>query len=203
MGKVTIPSGNGDSGALNSYLRHLGQLDVPTPEEQQTLCSEFALSAGALHRAVSCFAFTAREMLMMLDKGAAGESELTELFLPSSFENGKLPPPSFFLPWRKEIAAALDDLEKAFSASREHDDTTAAPLTPEALGLSAAASLYALKIGRTVSHAPRSIGRPILLTLQSEIDSQLHMLADLCGMSINHFRSAVVASFLIEQKVLQ
>lgn len=116
MGKVTIPSGNGDSGALNSYLRHLGQLDVPTPEEQQTLCSEFALSAGVLHRAVSCFAFTAREMLMMLDKGAAGESELTELFLPSSFENGKLPPPSFFLPWRKEIAAALDDLEKAFSA---------------------------------------------------------------------------------------
>ncbi|MBQ8717800.1 MAG: hypothetical protein IJY66_00865 [Clostridia bacterium] len=94
-------------------------------------------------------------------------------------------------------------LEKAFSASREHDDTAAAPLTPEALGLSAAASLYALKIGRTVSHAPRSIGRPILLTLQSEIDSQLHMLADLCGMSINHFRSAVVASFLIEQKVLQ
>ena len=94
-------------------------------------------------------------------------------------------------------------LEKAFATQRENDSMTGAPLTPEALGLSSAASLYELKIGRTVSHAPRSIGRPILLTLAPEIDSQLRMLADLCGMSINHFRSAVVASFLIERKVLQ
>ena len=94
-------------------------------------------------------------------------------------------------------------LENAFAAQRENDSMTGAPLTPEALGLSSTASLYELKIGRTVSHAPRSIGRPILLTLAPEIDSQLRMLADLCGMSINHFRSAVVASFLIEQKVLQ
>ena len=94
-------------------------------------------------------------------------------------------------------------LEKAFAAQRENDSMTGAPLTPEALGLSPAATLYELKIGRTVAHAPRSIGRPILLTLSSEIDGQLRMLAELCGMSINHFRSAVVASFLIEQKVLQ
>ncbi|MBQ7337572.1 MAG: hypothetical protein IJW40_03850 [Clostridia bacterium] len=82
------------------------------------------------------------------------------------------------------------------------DGDTAAPLSAEALGLSSLASLYALKIGRTAGHAPRSIGKPILLTLTPEIEGQLHLLADLCGMSINHFRSAVVATFLIEQNVL-
>ena len=105
----------------------------------------------------------------------------------------------------RRINEQPERLEKALSSLRDAaaDGEERAPLTPEVLGLSSAASLYELKIGRTVSHAPRSIGRPILLTLAPEIDSQLRMLADLCGMSINHFRSAVVASFLIEQKVLQ
>jgi hypothetical protein len=78
----------------------------------------------------------------------------------------------------------------------------AKPFSLERLGLSAAASVYALKRGRTVAHAPRSIGKPILLTLPTEATSELRFLADLCGMSLNHFRSVVVASFLIEQKVL-
>ena len=104
----------------------------------------------------------------------------------------------------RRIQEQPECLEKALRKLRESDEGDGGnPLTPEALGLSPAASLYALKIGRTANHAPRSIGKPILLTLPCEIDGQLRMLADLCGMSINHFRSAVVASFLIEQKVLQ
>ena len=105
----------------------------------------------------------------------------------------------------RRINEQPERLEKALALLREtaqDDGEVRAPLTTEALGLSPAATLYELKIGRTVAHAPRSIGRPILLTLSSEIDGQLRMLAELCGMSINHFRSAVVASFLIEQGVL-
>ncbi len=75
-------------------------------------------------------------------------------------------------------------------------------LPPERVGLSPLASLYALKIGRTANHAPRSIGKPIILTLSPAQESQLRLLAELCGMSVNHFRSAVVATFLMEQNVL-
>lgn len=84
-------------------------------------------------------------------------------------------------------------------------DAAAEMLTipPERLGISPAATVYALKIGRTAGHAPRSIGKPILLTLPPEAQSQLKLFADLCGLTLNHFRGAVVASFLIEQKVLQ
>ena len=116
MGKMKVPSGSdGDSGALNSYLRQLGKIEVPSAEEQVALCSEFENAADALRRRVSRFGFTAREMLMMLDKGITGESDLTELFLPSSFENGKVPPPVFFQSWRKEIAAAIENLEKTLA----------------------------------------------------------------------------------------
>ena len=75
-------------------------------------------------------------------------------------------------------------------------------MTPEALGLSPLASVYSLKLGRTAGHAPRSIGKPIILTLPPASARQMQLLARLCGMSINNFRSAVVASFLIEQGLL-
>lgn len=75
-------------------------------------------------------------------------------------------------------------------------------LRPEDLGISPLALLYSLKIGRSEGHAPRMIGKALLVTLPPSDCSQLTMLADLCGMSVNHFRSAVVATFLIEQKVL-
>ncbi len=116
MAKKVIPAGSdGDSGALSSYLRQLGAIDVPTADEQQALCCEFEKAASALHRAVSRFGFSAREMVMMLDKGMAGESELTELFLPSFFDGGKVPVPHFFNPWRQQIAELLNKLEKELS----------------------------------------------------------------------------------------
>ena len=84
------------------------------------------------------------------------------------------------------------------------DNEQDAPLLDEgSLGLSPMSTLYGLKIGRTTGHAPRAIGRPILLTLPPEIESELRLLAELGGMSVNHFRSAIVASFLIEQGVLK
>jgi hypothetical protein len=76
-------------------------------------------------------------------------------------------------------------------------------LDERALGLSPMSTLFGLKIGRTPGYAPRSIGRPILLTLPPEVESELRLLAELGGMSVNHFRSAIVASFLIEQGVLK
>lgn len=75
-------------------------------------------------------------------------------------------------------------------------------LSPELLGLSPLASLYAMKRGRSVGHAPRVIGKPILLTLPPTSERQLRLLAQLCDMSTNHFRSAIVATFLINQGIL-
>ncbi|MBQ7318693.1 MAG: hypothetical protein IJW97_00740 [Clostridia bacterium] len=75
-------------------------------------------------------------------------------------------------------------------------------MTAEQLGLSPLASLYALKLGRSFGHAPRAIGKPIILTLPPASERQIHLLARLCEMTVNHFRSAIVASFLIEQGLL-
>lgn len=120
MSKSIAPSGSdADSGALNSYLRQLGKIDVLTAEEMQDLCGEFEHSAEILRHSVARFGFTGKEMLMMLDKGMAGETELTELFLPSSFEDGKVPPPVFFQSWRKEIAGVLEKLEKNFDSRQD------------------------------------------------------------------------------------
>ncbi len=73
----------------------------------------------------------------------------------------------------------------------------------ERLGLSPAAGIYALKIGRTAAHAPRATGKPLILTLSPEVESQLRLLAELNEISVNHLRSAIVATFLIERGVLQ
>jgi hypothetical protein len=75
-------------------------------------------------------------------------------------------------------------------------------MTPEQLGISPLASLYALKLGRSVGNAPRAIGKPMILTLTPAADRQIRLLAQLCEMTLNHFRSAVVTTFLIEQKML-
>ena len=117
MAKKVIPtSGDGDSGALSSYLRQLGTIEVPTGEAQQQLCRDFENASAVLRSAVCRFGFSAREMLMLLERNAAGESELTELFLPSNFVDGKVPPPPFFNEWRLEISAALKVLEEACAA---------------------------------------------------------------------------------------
>ena len=47
-----------------------------------------------------------------------------------------------------------------------------------------------------------AIGKPIILTLPPASERQIHLLARLCEMTVNHFRSAIVASFLIEQGLL-
>lgn len=71
------------------------------------------------------------------------------------------------------------------------------------MDLSPASTLYHLKIGRTVAHAPRSIGKPILLTIEPEVESGVHLYAELCGMTVNQFRASIVASFLMEQGILK
>jgi len=86
----------GDSDALNSYLRQLGAIDVPTTLEQAELCRKYEEVSGGLRQAVCRFGFSAREIIFHIDKAAAGEGDLSELFLPSSFENGKVPLPGFF-----------------------------------------------------------------------------------------------------------
>jgi len=119
MAKKVIPAvGEGDSGALNSYLRQLGSIEVPTVDEQLALCRDFEGASEILRRAVSRFGFTGREMLMMLERGIAGESEFSELFLPSAFADKKIPSPAFFVPWQSEITAALTALENAFNSGK-------------------------------------------------------------------------------------
>ena len=85
-------------------------------------------------------------------------------------------------------------------AAPDTDAPTA--LRPEDLGISPLSLLYSLKIGRSEGHAPRMIGKGLLVTLPPAEWVQLSTMADLCEMSVNHFRSAVVATFLIEQQVL-
>ena len=118
MTKRVIPAaGDGDSGALNSYLRQLGAIEVPNAEELKSLCSDFENAASVLRRKVARFGFSAREMLRMLESSSAGEADLSELFLPSGFENKKVPPPPFFTSWHQEISAALNALENAFAVN--------------------------------------------------------------------------------------
>lgn len=108
--------GDGDSGALNSYLKQLGSIEVPDAGEQLVLCREFEEASSLLRHAVNRFGFAVREMLMHLENGSHGEADLSELFLPSSFEGGKIPMPSFFASWKSELQSAAGELEKCFSA---------------------------------------------------------------------------------------
>ena len=116
--KSTCSSGDGDSDALNSYLRRLGAIDVPTSLEQAELCRKYEENSCELRQAVCRFGFSAREIIFHIDKASAGEGDLSELFLPSSFENGKVPMPAFFSSWKEDISAKLSQLENAFN-SRE------------------------------------------------------------------------------------
>ena len=106
----------GDADALESYLRQLGGIEVPTQEAMHALSGDFEEAARRLRAAVDRFGFAAREMVKMLEDAAAGEEELTELFLPSSFPDHKVPPPLFFTGWRKEIARHIRKVEKLLAA---------------------------------------------------------------------------------------
>ena len=117
--KRVLPGGDGDSGALNSYLRQLGEIEVPTADAQVELCREYDESSGELRRMVYRFGFTAREVIFHLERAAAGNSDLNELFLPSSFEGGKIPMPGFFTDWKEEISGVLQKLEKAFADGKD------------------------------------------------------------------------------------
>lgn len=119
MSKKKISAGfGGDSDALTSYLRELGGMDVPDADELQQLCRSFEEAAGVVRRRVSRFGFAAREIIAMIERSVAGETELSELFLPSSFTGGKIPPPAFFLPWKEELAVLLAGLEKLSSQGK-------------------------------------------------------------------------------------
>lgn len=102
------------------------------------------------------------------------------------------------------IETHLKKLQKEQAAAASAQEKPAPKTSRTAcLGLSSAAELYALKIGRSVSHAPRATGKPLILTLPPAVESQLRLLAELNEMSVNHLRSAIVATFLIEKGILQ
>jgi RNA polymerase primary sigma factor len=117
--KSAYSAREGDSDALNSYLRQLGAMDVPTTLEQAELCRRYEEASEKLRQAVYRFGFTAREMIFHIDKAAAGEGDLSELFLPSSFDNGKVPLPAFFSAWKEELSAKLLQLENAFNSHQD------------------------------------------------------------------------------------
>ena len=101
------------------------------------------------------------------------------------------------------VAWIIETFLRRFDEKCERGELTLQQgMTAESLGLSPLASVYALKLGRTTGHAPRAIGKAIILTLPPASERQMQLLARFCGMSANHFRSAVVASFLIEQGLL-
>ena len=108
--------GSGDSDALNSYLRQLGCIDVPDAHEQMLLCRQYEEATSSLRQVVFRFGFSAREIIFHLEKAFAGEEDLNELFLPSSFENGKIPLPAFFTSWHREITEKFAELEKLFNS---------------------------------------------------------------------------------------
>jgi RNA polymerase primary sigma factor len=113
MSKAKIPAGgDGDSDALKSYLRQLGTIDVPTADGLRQLWSDFKDAAGKFRDSVCRFGFTGREILTVIDRSTAGEADIAELFFPSAFPDKKVPSPLFFAGWRKEIAAAVGELEK-------------------------------------------------------------------------------------------
>ncbi|MBO7328135.1 MAG: sigma-70 family RNA polymerase sigma factor [Lentisphaeria bacterium] len=114
--KATSHPGDVDSDALHSYLRQLGEMDVPDALEQMHLCRQYEESAARLRMVVCRFGFSAREIIFHLEKAFAGEEDLNELFLPSSFENGKIPLPAFFTSWHREISEKIAELEKLFNS---------------------------------------------------------------------------------------
>ena len=107
---------DGDSDALNSYLRQLGCMDVPDAHEQMQLCRRYEEATTCLRQAVCRFGFSAREIIFHLEKAFAGEGDLDELLLPSSFENGKIPLPAFFTSWHREISEKITELDKRFNS---------------------------------------------------------------------------------------
>lgn len=114
--KATSHPGDVDSDALHSYLRQLGEIDVPDALEQMQLCRQYEEATAQLRMVVCRFGFSAREIIFHLEKAFAGEEDLNELFLPSSFENGKIPLPAFFTSWHREISEKIAELEKLFNS---------------------------------------------------------------------------------------
>ncbi len=105
--------GDGDSGALQSYLRQISAVNQLAPEELLKLCESFESAAAGLRRQVSRFAFVARERIVQINNALAGENDAQDIFLPSSFGGKKNPPLPVLELWRKDIAAALLALESA------------------------------------------------------------------------------------------
>ncbi len=101
--------GDGDSGALQSYLRQISAVEPLSPEELLKLCEEFEAASSALRRRVSRFAFVARERILLIENAISGECELPDIFLPSSFGGQKRPAPEILAAWKDEIAAVLGD----------------------------------------------------------------------------------------------
>ena len=107
--------GDGDSGALQSYLRQISAVEQLSPEELFKLCEDFETASSVLRRRVSRFALVARERIMLIENAISGECELPDVFLPSSFNGRKRPPLEQLAAWTDEIAAVLAEYPAAGS----------------------------------------------------------------------------------------
>ena len=104
---------DGDSGALQSYLRQISAVELLPPDELQKLSNDFEAAAAAVRERISGFALVARERVLLLENGLSGECELTEVFLPSSFSGKKNPPHHLLTAWKDDIQNALEQLSAA------------------------------------------------------------------------------------------
>lgn len=113
-------------------------------------------------------------------------------------------PRATLVTWIIETHLQRLDEQHPSQAMLPSPDFTGAPTDPETrLALHPASGVYALKIGRTAKHAPRSIGKLILLTIPAAQESRLRLLAEVNEISVNHLRSAIVATFLLENGMLR
>ncbi len=108
MGRVkTQFYGDGDSGALQSYLRQISAVEQLSSGELLKLCGDFEAACVELRRRVSRFALVGRERINLIDNAVSGECELPDIFLPSSFGGQKRPPLDLLKSWKEDISAVL------------------------------------------------------------------------------------------------
>lgn len=118
--------GDGDSGALQSYLHQISAVELLSPEESRRLSNDFDAAASAVRLRISGFALVARERLILLENALAGECELTDVFLPSSFNGKKKMPPDVLTAWKDNIQTALEKMIAASDRSEARRELAAA-----------------------------------------------------------------------------
>lgn len=120
-GTRTHYQSDGDSGALQSYLRQIFSAEQLSPEALNELSGQFEAAGAKVRRLVSRFALVARERTVLITEALAGEYDLTEIVLPSAFGERKIPDLAAMERWRDDINAALERFAAAPPNSPERE----------------------------------------------------------------------------------